>query len=384
MKYYGMLANGAGIEFDAKNVKEAHERMLYLIEQYHTTFDFMPNVVYLIAQSDKAPNMHIYTEGYKMYLDVYDKDENILYAGMQIAAGSIKHAVSNNYCAGHTLTRIHDEYRMVMGKVAGQHDVEIIQKALSACTYGFHDYVQLACTGIMDGMKERATIDACYSMGYKRISAYTYSLRSASQHEISTEYVVDANMQIISMSALTASIVKKGQNTVSMQDNAILGSSEVLHLVNRIHDVYVKCNTTQRRIINVLRANLNIDLTYEQIAHKLSLDKTTIRDNIMKIRAMFNDVIPESTTIHINHYDVLESERKRKEREIKKYENQKKTQAERARRYRENKKKIQEMKIHGALTHVSGYVDKQEKAIVQSESIKSNVGTFDKEIIFHK
>lgn len=236
---------------------------------------------------------------YKLFpvIDVTDPN-SIMYAAFCIAYKSAKKSTerggtATQWVIRNDLGRIASGLRCVAGIVdLGEYVTDMLpaagqdaQEFVSESYMGLMDgYVQRKGGGLIRGMVHGATPEESTRAAYLRLNAYIYGLRSASQREISTEYIIDGGGDIVEIRKGVAMILG-GDSKWIPQESATLSGAELARLDGILHAAAGTLSKAQRDVWALITAGYSQAAT----ARKLHRQERTIKAHVAVIRGKIHD-----------------------------------------------------------------------------------------------
>lgn len=238
----------------------------------------------------------------------------------------------------HTIER---ETAAINARLHGCIDPIRINTVIAEYSGDTQEFYACAVSGLCDGVSMGLDIAGQYRLAYKTLNAHIHSQRAATEHEISTEYIVSGGGDLVAINTAIAAIIRGGDKwTAAASGNMDAGTAA--RLGNTIHAAMLTINPTQRRIAELLARGYSqrriAEMTGRELAtvnRNIAIMRDTIAAYIRDNASEFADTIKAAETAAAakaaakimtvdRHTDASKAAAKA-------------TQAERARRYRARK-----------------------------------------------
>ena len=182
---------------------------------------------------------------------------------------------------------------------AGCYGVEYVAQLVAGLPADAADMVSAATDGIMSAMRDGADVPEQYHAAFVAVNRLVTSLRRSHEKEVSTEYIMDSDGDLIAISTYIAAILRGGDRMAIYTDNNADARAA------RIRAVIVSgANLIPSRWRHMLALAAR-GYSYSQIAAKMGLkSKGTVMENIYKARAVYVNHIMETDPELLNGIDV--------------------------------------------------------------------------------
>lgn len=152
------------------------------------------------------------------------------------------------------------------------------------------DIYACAYEGILNAINDGADITEQYHNAYLSINAYVMKQRSATTHELSTEYITASGEQIVALSSYIARIIKNNER-YAPTDNDTMNAETADELGAVLSAAAVALTPRQKEIV-ILTAR---GYSQRQICSKLNIKSvSTVNEHITHIRKKILDYIAEN------------------------------------------------------------------------------------------
>ena len=142
------------------------------------------------------------------------------------------------------------------------------------------EYFNIAAAALVDGVaKHGADIVECYHAAYLALNRYIAGERAATEHELSTEYIVDGGGDIVSYNSAVASILRGGDKWTPT-DGGTMDAATAARLGDAIAAAAAILSPTQKRIVELVARGYS----QRQVAAMMNRTSRTIEKNIAIIR----------------------------------------------------------------------------------------------------
>lgn len=148
------------------------------------------------------------------------------------------------------------------------------------------DFINTAALAISEQRAAGADIAEQYHAAYIAINHLIIKQRAATEHELSTEYIMDGNGDIIAINTAIAAIMRGGDRWTET-DGGTMDSATAAQLGAAIRGACALLNPTQRRIIELTGRGYSM----RQIAEQTGRTVSTVAQNMTIARATIADYI---------------------------------------------------------------------------------------------
>lgn len=160
------------------------------------------------------------------------------------------------------------------------------------------DYFGYAYKGILEAIDNGADITEQYHNAYLSINAYVMKQRSATTHELSTEYIEANGGTLVSITTYIARIINNGERYTPTDDNATMDAETAERLGEALSNAMIALTPRQKEIIKLVAR----DKSQRDIASALNIKNVaTVNEHLTHIRAKvleyFTENAPEFLTI---------------------------------------------------------------------------------------
>lgn len=243
------------------------------------------------------------------------------------------------------------------------------------------DFINTAALAISEQRAAGADIAEQYHAAYIAINHLIIKQRAATEHELSTEYIMDGNGDIVAINTAIAAIMRGGDKWTET-DGGTMDSATAAQLGAAIRGACALLNPTQRRIIELTGRGYSMRQIAEQtrrelatVARNVAIARATIADYINGNAAQFAALIDSAATQAAaqaaraaRHSD---SDRRTATGAARKRASDKATQAARAAAYRARKKAAAQAAAEKAQA-AAMYRDCTQRPIAQAAAILRN------------
>lgn len=203
---------------------------------------------------------------------------------------------------------------------------DYLLELISRMDHDSQEYVSCAYEGLLTGLCDKLSIDDCYHNAYIYINKYIMSQRSATMHEISTEYITDNDGELIAINNYVAKIINGGDRYIPC-DSGIMDSETAELLGSVLREAIAILNARQKQIVKYIALGYSQRAVAEKMKYK---DVSSVAQHLQAIRKKVFDYIENNASEFLSLIDEMSVKTAKTDRH--------KNNAKRMRIYRERKK----------------------------------------------
>jgi len=175
---------------------------------------------------------------------------------------------------------------MAAGDMTGRDVTAYIMDRLPRFSHDMQDFFSVAMGGIEWAAENGHGIVTATAAGYKALNKYIYSMKTATEKELSTEYITSGGGDIVAINSAVSSIIRGGDKWIAAAGGG-LTAEQAENLGAAIHGAAALLRPAQRDIIRLLGNGYS----QRQIAQKTGRALSTIEKNIAIIRGIMAEYI---------------------------------------------------------------------------------------------
>ena len=216
---------------------------------------------------------------------------------LSIATATAKNAVMRQGTP--TQVTIDRELRILSGMTAaamlarpdmtGRELSEYILNRLPLFGHDMQDFFGYAMQGIQAATAAGYDVRTAAAAGYKALNCYIHGLNTATDRELSTEYIMDGGGDIVAFSTAIASIIRGGEKWTAADGDGMT-AEEAAILGAAIAAAASSLRPAQRHIMELLGRGYSM----RQIAEKTGRAVSTVAQNVAIIRAIIAEYIDKN------------------------------------------------------------------------------------------
>jgi len=259
-----------------------------------------------------------------------------LMVARRTAANAVRRTGGNE-----TQCRIDKELTAANARCHGAETAARIIEVISSYSADTQDFFGYAAQGITDGIAAGLDIAEQYHGAFIALNKFVHSQHSATEHELSTEFIIDGGGDIVAINTAISTIIRGGDKWTPT-DGGGMDAETAARLGAAIAAAMRTVTPTQRKIAELTGRGYS----QRQIAEKTGRAVVTVEKNLVNVRAKIAAYIRENAPEFAHMIDNAETaaavERwanggRTVEGAKRKAAADKATQAERAKRYRMRK-----------------------------------------------
>lgn len=215
-------------------------------------------------------------------------DAGIVRGALMVARRTAANAVRRTG-GNETQCRIDKELTAANARCHGAETAERIVSVIASYSADTQDFFGYAAQGITDGIAAGLDIAEQYHSAFIALNKFVHSQRSASEHELSTEYIIDGGGDIVAINTAISAIVRGGDKWTPT-DGAGMDAETAARLGAALSAALRLVTPTQRHIAELTARGYS----QRQIAEKTGRGVTTIERNLANVRAKVAEYIREN------------------------------------------------------------------------------------------
>jgi len=215
--------------------------------------------------------------------------------------------------------------------------VSYVLDTIAKLSQDSNDIFSCAYNGMFDAMQRGADIVEQYHNGYIEINRYIMAQRSASQKEVSTEYILESGGHLVAINTYIARIIKSGDRYTPIDSNT-MDSVTADELGNILANASALLTPRQKEIVSLVTRGYSQRKIMELLHIKTV---STINQHLDNIRKIYAEYIHENAPQFDSIIKIAEINAKKQTHRTDRHaktEERRKANAEKQRRYRERKK----------------------------------------------
>ena len=240
-------------------------------------------------------------ESVRVYHDLSTVD-GLCRAALAIAHTVAKKTIDRGACTA-TQIAIDTALRVACARVAsaGEHaTAEYINGVVQSLNHDAQDFFGYAMQGLQSTNGQ--PIADRYRAGYIAINRYVHSQRSASQYELSTEFIIDGGGDVVALGSAVGSILR-GTDRYIPTPSARLDGQSARKLCATLAAAVNQLTPTQKDIVRLL----GLGYSQNQVASKLGRAPATIKEHIANIRKRVAGYFADNAPDYIDNATVQTS-----------------------------------------------------------------------------
>lgn len=243
----------------------------------------------------------------------YIQPYNVVRGALQVATISAK-KTADRTGGNNTQIRIRNELVSInhrAGAVGAEElGINYIYDLINTLSADSQNYYSTAITAIIESISKDCDIITQYHNAFLAINKSISELKTASQRELSTEYITDGSGNIVAINNYIAKIINNNER-YTPTDGGTLDSATAERLSNALTESFKLLTPRQRDIIKYIGR----DYSQRQTAERLNIKSvSTVNEHLVKVRKIileyFTEYAPEFLYL-INSIGVNEAVDKR-------------------------------------------------------------------------